>query len=56
MTLSTMLKMNKTSQKKNELGPGCGTAELLADHWIDMLEIEGYKIQYRLPSWIWRVI
>lgn len=55
-TFSSVLKINKTSQRKNELGFACGTAELLAEHWIDVLEIEGYKIQYREPSWIWRVI
>lgn len=54
-TFSSVLK-NKTSQRKNGLGFACGTAELLAEHWIDVLEIEGYKIQYREPSWIWRVI
>lgn len=53
---STVLKVSKTSRRKNELGVGCGIAELLAEHWIDMLEIEGQKIQYREPSWIRRVI
>lgn len=46
-TFSSVLKINKRSQRKNELGFACGTAELLAEHWIDVLEIEGYKIQYR---------
>lgn len=55
-TFSSMLKRNKTSSRTNELELGCGTAELLAEHWIDMLEIKGYKIQYREPSWIWRVL
>jgi len=50
-----LMKMDKTSQRKNELGLGCGTAELLAEHWIDMLEIDGYKVQCREPSWMWRV-
>lgn len=55
-TFSSVLKTSKTSQRKKELGSACGRAELLAEHWIDGLEIEGYKIQYRQPSWIWRVI
>lgn len=54
-TFSSVLKISKTSQRKNEQGFAGGTAELLAEHWIDVLEIEGYKIQYREPSWLWRV-